>query len=150
MAEDKTKDECKEEKQLLEELNEETNIPEGFSDVIENIPPEHRKQVKQMMISAVQMRGMANPESAVSKKITEAHISEYLAGSREDMQRGYQEKRDRKIFNFFITVLGIAFIIAIIILLKDNPEMLEKILYASGGIVAGAFGGYGYGKTREE
>ena len=59
MAEDKTKDECKdeckEEKQLLEELNEETNIPEGFSDVIENIPPEHRKQVTQMMISAVQI-----------------------------------------------------------------------------------------------
>lgn len=96
------------------------------------------------------MGGIVNPSSAISKKITEEHISEYLSGSREEMQKSYQEKRDRKIFSFLISLLGIVFVLIVIVLLKDSPDMLEKILYAAGGVVAGAFGGYGYGKSRDD
>lgn len=66
------------------------------------------------------------------------------------MQKSYQEKRDRKIFSFLISLLGIVFVLIVIVLLKDSPDMLEKILYAAGGVVAGAFGGYGYGKSRDD
>ena len=42
------------------------------------------------------------------------------------------------------------FVIALVILLKDNPDVLEKVIYAGGGLIAGAFGGYGYGKNKRE
>lgn len=154
MKENKSKQEItmksgSEDKDIVKE-NILSDIPEELSDILNTVPPEHRKQVSQMMISAVQMGGITSPNSAITKKITEEHITEYLAGTREQMQKGYQEKRDRKFFAFFSGLAGCAFIIAVIILLKDNPDMLEKILYTSGGIVAGAFGGYGYGKSRED
>lgn len=127
-----------------------SDMPEMFSEILEGVPPEQRKHVSQMMVSAVQMGSIGNPSSVISKKLTEEHISEYLAGSREEMQKSYQEKRDRKIFSFLIALLGVAFILVLIVLLKDKPEILEKIVYTVGGIIAGAFGGYGYGKTRED
>ncbi len=36
----------------------------------------------------------------------------------------------------------------LIILLKDNPDIMEKIIYTVGGVVIGAFGGYGFGKNK--
>lgn len=47
-------------------------------------------------------------------------------------------------------IVAMAFIIIIIVLLKDNPEIMEKIIYTVGGVVIGAFGGYGYGKNKSE
>jgi len=36
----------------------------------------------------------------------------------------------------------------VLFLYRDQPDMVEKILYAVGGLTAGLFGGYGYGKTK--
>jgi hypothetical protein len=41
---------------------------------------------------------------------------------------------------------ALIFIVVMVVLLKNQPDMLEKILYTLGGITAGAFGGYGFGK----
>ena len=37
-----------------------------------------------------------------------------------------------------------------IVLLKDNPDVMEKIIYTVGGVIVGAFGGYGFGKNRND
>lgn len=42
------------------------------------------------------------------------------------------------------------FIIVIIIFLKDTPDVMEKIIYTAGGLIAGALGGYGFGKTKKD
>lgn len=93
---------------------------------------------------------IANPETAVMNKITEEHISQFLTGSREEMQYSYKEKSQKKIFTLLALVLVMAFCVIIICLLKDSPDIMEKVLYTVGGVVAGAFGGYGYGKNRRE
>ena len=42
------------------------------------------------------------------------------------------------------------FLIVIIVLLKDNLYIMEKVIYAVGGVIAGAFGGYGFGKNKND
>ena len=40
------------------------------------------------------------------------------------------------------------FIIVLVFLLGDKADILEKVLYTIGGLIVGAFGGYGFGKTK--
>ena len=37
------------------------------------------------------------------------------------------------------------FLVVVIVLLKDKPNIMEKMIYAAGGLIAGAVGGFGYG-----
>lgn len=127
---------------------------EEIDEVLDGIPEEHRNQIKKMMIessslSSIQMRGMITPENPIAKKITEEHITQYLNGAEKEMENSYAEKKHNKIFAFLITLLSMGFLIVIIFLLKDMPEIMEKVLYAIGGVVAGAFGGYGFGKHQK-
>lgn len=125
-------------------------LPEELSDALEEMPPEVRKHVEKFMISSVQMGGIVRPENAVSKKITEKHISEFLDGSRQQMLEQYKEEHENKIFKGIVLVIVLAFIIAIIVLLKSTPEVMEKVLYAIVGLLSGALGGYGYGKSKRD
>ena len=44
----------------------------------------------------------------------------------------------------------IAILFAVIIFVfKDNPDVVEKILFTTGGAIVGAVGGFGYGKARK-
>lgn len=136
-------------KELIEtENNDETR--EKIDDMIGNVSEEDRSVIEKMMISSVQMRGMISSENEVSKKITEEHITQYLEGSRADMEHSYDEKKQRKIFYFLIMTFAMIFFIVVIVLLKDVPEVMEKIIYTVGGLVAGAFGGYGVGRNRND
>lgn len=122
-----------------------------LEDVLESVPPEHRKTIEQMMISSVQMRSIATaPENVVMKKITEEHISKYLDGAEIEMKSSYKEKLHRKIFNLLSMFFAMIFLIVIIVLLKETPEIMEKVIFAVGGVIAGAFGGYGYGLEKNK
>ena len=47
-------------------------------------------------------------------------------------------------------IVAMVFFILLVILLKDIPDVMEKIIYIVGGVVIGAFGGYGFGKNRND
>lgn len=49
-----------------------------------------------------------------------------------------------------LVALALVFFTAIIVLLKDNPDVLEKIIYSVGGVIVGAFGGYGFGRQKRD
>lgn len=49
-----------------------------------------------------------------------------------------------------MALLFMVFIVVLIVLLKDKPEILEKVLYSMGGLIVGAFGGYGFGKSKKD
>ncbi len=127
----------------------ETNLEDisndDFERALESVPEENRRIIERFVFSSIQMRDVSSPESFVMKQITPEHITKYLDGAEQEMKNSYKEQSQRKIFTL-ITVLAImAFLIAIIIILKDNPDVMEKIIYAAGGVIAGAFGGYGLG-----
>lgn len=116
---------------------------------LENIPAKDRRVIEQHMFSMIQMRSsVSSPETAVMKKITEEHISKYLDGAELEMKNSYAEKLQKKVFTFLTMLIAMIFFIVIIVLLKDKPDIMEKVLYAVGGVIAGAFGGYGLGKKQ--
>lgn len=38
----------------------------------------------------------------------------------------------------------------VIALLRDDTDVMEKVIYAVGGVCAGAFGGYGLARNRTD
>lgn len=90
--------------------------------------------------------GHFSQENAIAKKINEEHITNYLDGAKLQMQNEYKERHERKIFVVILVALALSFIIGIIYLLNDKPTILEKVIYAVVNLVAGAFGGYGFGR----
>lgn len=126
-----------------------TDIPSEFSEVLEDMPEDVRKQVEQIMVSSVQMAGIIRPENNISKKITEQHITDYLDASKQQMLEDYKSKREDKIFQGIVLFVVLAFIIIVIILLKDIPDVMEKIVYILVGGFGGYLGGYGYGKSKK-
>ena len=138
--------------ELVQHANEDidgVNTDEIFES-LEDVPEEKRKVIEKLMVSSFQMRGMISPENTISKKITEEHISQYLEGAREDMKNSYAEKKQRKIFLFLSMLISMIFFVIVIVILKDKPDIMEKIIYTLGGLVAGAFGGYGFGKKKSD
>lgn len=135
------------EKQLDESEPEETE--EVIEEVLEAVPPQHRKTIERMMVSSFRMQSIS-PEAKMMEKVTEQHIDKFLDTSKETMEKEYQEKAHRKIYTAVLAIFGMAFLLAVILILRDNPDVMEKVIYTVGGVIVGALGGYGFGKSRDE
>lgn len=126
----------------------ENSIDSDSAELFDDLPEEVQKTVRKRIMS-FQMSGMMpGPEMHIAQKITEEHITQFLEASREESRNEYTDRKNKRVFQLLSFILVVAFVIVIIVLLKNKPEILEKVLYAGGGIVAGAFGGYGYGKSK--
>ncbi len=133
------------------ESNDKENEEAELEEVLDSVAPEHRKIIEKMMISSVQMRSIASaPEVEVMKKLTPEHISKYLDGAEEEMKNSYAEKFHKKVFTFLTMIIAMIFFIVIIVLLKETPDIMEKIVYTVGGVIAGAFGGFGLGRKQRD
>lgn len=118
---------------------------DGF---LNGVPEEHREQMKQMIVSSFQMHAESSPSLEVMKKMTPEHITGFLEASKEEMEKSYRDRNFHRLFLAVMTIVAMAFVITIIVLLKNTPDVMEKVIYAGGGLVAGLIGGYGIGKTR--
>lgn len=131
----------------------EDDIPEEIQALLESVPKEKRKNAERLVIEktfGMMGIGQMSQENEIAKKITENHISTFLDSSREQMQNDYKERHEKKIFTVVLVFLALCFFIAVIILLKDKPDILEKVIYSVAGLVAGAFGGYGLGRHQSK
>lgn len=146
MAEDEVKkiDDQKEDNGEIEDS------PRELDEILEDVPKEVRHEVKRMVAMSMQMGGVISPQLELMKKMTTENVTEFLQGQREATNNEFRESRDNKIFLSFALVVILIFVIVLVILLKGNPDMLEKVLYTLGGLVAGLFGGYGYGKSKRD
>lgn len=126
-----------------------TEGAESIGAIIEHLPEDKQKLIIQETFGMMGIGRLA-PENELAKKINETHIASYLDGAREQMQNDYKEKHEKKIFTVVLVALALAFFTAIIVLLKDNPDVLEKIIYSVGGVIVGAFGGYGFGRQKRD
>ena len=135
-----------------EHEEESVDILEELNEMMEELPEEHRKVVLKItsMMMSHQMYGIQAPESTIAKKIAPEHISMYLQGMAETTKNAYAERKSNKWFILVTTILAMVFFIAIIILLKDKSDIMEKVLYTISGVLAGAFGGYGIGKYKRD
>lgn len=132
--------------------DDDSKVADSVIEDIEHLPSDKKHLVEKLMIQEFGMMGVSHisQENEVAKKINESHITNYLDGAREQMQNDYKERHERKIYTGILVFLALAFFVTIIVLLKDNPDILEKIIYSVGGLIAGAFGGYGFGKHKSQ
>jgi hypothetical protein len=94
------------------------------------------------------MVGQFSRESAIEKNIQPEHISAYLEGMSDSTKRSFRERRENKVFALLLVAVALVFFIFLIDKLKDNPELLQNIIYAVIGLIAGALGGYGVGQKK--
>lgn len=133
------------------DMSEDAIETDELEEVLESVPPEQRKIIEKMMVASFQMRTVsASPENAVMKKLTQEHITMFLDGSKLEMENGYREKKYRKIFMVAIVFMVLVFFIGVIVLLKDIPDIMEKVIYTVGAFVMGLVGGYGAGKNKRD
>lgn len=121
-----------------------------FEAMLDEIPQESRGEVKKMIGLSMQMGGVISPQTELMKKMTSEHVTAFLEGQREANNNQFKESRESKILAASLAFMVMVFIIVLIVLLRDKPDILEKILYTSGGLIAGAVGGYGFGKTKKD
>lgn len=135
--------------QNVNEENEEMyeNV-EDVESLIDNLPPSQQSMVRLSMHMAKFME--SSSENSISDKITEQHITKYLESSEKNMENSYRDKNRNRWFLLAVMVLAIIVVFGIMIVFKDNPDMVEKILYAAGGFTAGALGGFGFGKSKSD
>jgi hypothetical protein len=110
---------------------------------------EKAKVVEMMMMSSSQQM-MTNGQSDISDKITEEHITKYLDGAEKNMTLGFKEETNKKWYNLAMVLLAIIILIFLVIFLKDTPDLLDKLITGIFSLIAGAIGGYGYGKNKSD
>lgn len=115
--------------------------------LLNDIPEDVKEEIVEGITAIRKTQSMSfPPEALVMTKVNEEHISEFLAASRENMRKSYEEKRNNKFFLSFLILVALAFVITIIVLLKDQPQIMEKIIYIFLGFLGGVAGGYGLGR----
>lgn len=138
------------EKNILVPASEEDDIPEEFEAIMEELPAETKKRMHRMMVQEFGMIGIsqASQESAIAKKITPEHITEYLGGAREQMQKEYTDRFHQKLFITIWVVVALLFFFGVMFLFKESPDEINSILIPVATFLAGIFGGYGVGRRK--
>ena len=99
--------------------------------------------------------GVTNMASAIASNLTSEHVTEIIAqrgrgaeyADRQAEREHNGGKEARRLYSVLV-ILAILAVVGIIVFLTiyDQPGLLGYILSGIGGLIAGAFGGYGYAK----
>lgn len=121
-------------------------IPPELEQALQFVPKESRREIYGLMVSSM----TRSPEADIAKKVTSEHISQMLETQKRSMDYSFQDNKMTKMISLIVFILTLVFIGVLIVLLKEKPDILEKILtiLVSGGL--GAFGGYGFGKNSKD
>lgn len=126
------------------------NAPDNIEEILEEIPVEERREVVKMVRMTMQMGKVMSPESGLIDKMTSEHITTYLEGQKEAMKNQFKENKENKFFALITLIVVLVFVVILVILLKETPDVMEKVIYTLGGLVTGALGGYGIGKAKKD
>lgn len=131
---------------------EQATLPEEMSQVLDKLPENEQSIIKQLWFSQSSMISRISPEFDVAKKVTSEHIDKLLDTQDKAMEKAFKDKGQRRVFMLLLTLLAATVLIALVVLLKDKPEFMEKIVTIVFSGSLGAAGGYGIGvhKNRDE
>ena len=90
------------EKEETAELSEDgKEIEAELEEVLDSVPPEHRKTIERMMLSSIQMRSISSPpEAVVMKKLTPEHISQFQMVHRKRCKRAMRKDSIKRYLHF--------------------------------------------------
>jgi len=121
----------------------ETDVLNGMFD---ELPEEEQRLIRK--ITTTMSLTSDNPTAEILKKLNEKHIDTFLKDSGENMRLSFKERTQARIISIVIIALVLAFLVFIVFIFRDNPDIVEKVIYATGGFVAGGIGGFGYAKSK--
>lgn len=90
--------------------------------------------------------------SRLLEKVTGEHITEMLSIQRESLKHDREDQtEDRKHSRVILFTVALFVLILVgMLLYSGNPQLTERVLTALISLIAGAVGGYGYGKSRSD
>jgi hypothetical protein len=125
-------------------------LPEEIEQVLDAVPEKEREVIERFMIRQVSLISRISPEIEVSKKVTAEHITTMLATQDKAMERTFKDKNQRRWFSLSVIGIVSAVLIALVVLLRQNPDAMEKIItIVLSGLLGGA-GGYGLGARSKD
>lgn len=86
----------------------------------------------------------------ISNKITPEHINQMLATDAKKVDLASKDRHEDRIFKYAIIITAIVAVIILCVIFRDNVEPLQKIIIPILSFVAGAAGGYGVGKSKND
>jgi len=115
------------------------------NEVLETIPDEERGRLFSIMKETMISSFMSNTDP-IAEKITAEHISKVLDNANIQDERDRKERKSEKNYQIVYLLIGLAFIGFLIVYLKDDTELLYKIIIA----IISFVGGFGVGKIRKK
>lgn len=123
--------------------NEIDNIAEIIpEEILEGVPEEDRSRIKSI-ISQTMISGVMRRNNPISDKVTSTHITKLIENSDAQDIRDRQERKSDKNYQLILLIIGLAFLGFLIVFLKDDKELLYKVIIA----IISFVGGFGIGKT---
>lgn len=132
---------------MSDNINKEDEILEPF---LEEIPENERPVAKKMLAASMSISSIVSPQAELMKRVTSENITQLLEVEKEENMLAYKDSTNTKILTMAGIVVVAVFAIIVILLLKDQPEMLKEILIPAVTLIAGVIGGYGYGKSKKD
>ncbi|MCL2637169.1 MAG: hypothetical protein FWD48_02245 [Oscillospiraceae bacterium] len=131
----------------LDKTEELTQKPDVLDEMLDDLPEERQKQIRKSVMTMMSVTSN-NPMTDIAKKIDGEHITAFLKESNENMRLSYKDRFQTKIIGIIVLVFVLLFLVIIVLVFKDSPDIVEKIIYATGGLVFGGLGGFGIAKYK--
>jgi len=91
-----------------------------------------------------------SPDHEVAKKVTPEHIGKMIDANAREMENSYKDKGQRRVFSLLYYVGAIATLLVVIILLKEEPDVMTEVLKIGLPAIATGLGGYGFGRSKRD
>lgn len=111
--------------------------------ILDKLDPGDRQVIKESFLTMMRVSGpMPHP---LLSKFTQEHIDKILDGIDREKQRDHAAADADRKYNFWIYLTALAALVAIIILLKEQKDLLIPLL----SLITGFAGGFGFGKWKK-
>lgn len=89
---------------------------------------------------------LGNIVNPVASRITAQHITDIISITGRQSEREHDDRKESRRLSFVLIIVAILAVVGIVVFLTIYKEggLLGYILSGIGGLIAGAFGGYGY------
>ncbi len=110
-------------------------------ELLEELPPEVKKQVVEFGMSMQRFGPVPNP---ISEKINEKHIQKILEIAEKDDERSFKDlKESRKYTLLYILVFAVLFIFTTVFLVGSDKDLYKEIIKLFSVFMGGLGGGFG-------
>lgn len=122
---------------------------EELKKAIDSLPSGKRELVEKTFIGLL-AKSSESAETIFAKKLTDKNIQQYLENDAKRDEYIYESNKENNHKQKFCLVVFSVVVIVLVILLRDKPDVMERLITVVVGCAVGFVGGYGYGSKNNE